>query len=75
MDNYFEKEKNNNRLDVLAATECSKRCLANFKTDRLSTNENICLTSCLNRYYDALVIGDDVFSNSLTNNRLNNLHH
>lgn len=72
MEYFFEREKNYNRIDALVATECSKRCLANFKSDRLSSNENLCLSSCANKFYDALIIGDNVYSNHLDNKNKDN---
>jgi hypothetical protein len=50
-----------NRLDTLAVTECGNRCLSNFKLDKLSSAENVCLTSCYSKFYDSLEIGEKLF--------------
>ncbi len=58
---YVERQKNFYRLDSLVTTECSRRCLSNFKSDKLNTDENVCLNSCFQRFYDALEIGETVY--------------
>ncbi len=63
---FFNRQKNFNRLSILATTECSKVCIANLKSDKLNSEEVLCLTNCATRFFDALNVGDNVF------NRLNN---
>jgi hypothetical protein len=53
--------KNNNRLNTLVITECGKRCLSNFRSENLSTDENVCLTSCYSKFYDSLEMGEKLF--------------
>jgi hypothetical protein len=53
--------KNNNRLNTLVVNECGKRCLSNFRSDNISTDENICLTSCFSKFYDSLEMGEKLF--------------
>jgi hypothetical protein len=58
---FTDKQKNFNRLDTIVASECSKYCLSNFKTDKLNTEENICLSNCFVKYYDALDLGETIY--------------
>ena len=64
--NLVEKQKNFYRLNTIAANECSKRCLNNFKTDKLNSQETMCLTVCTENFYNMLDLGEIVYD------RLNN---
>jgi hypothetical protein len=57
----IDEVKSLNRLGTQAMTECGKRCFANFKTDKISTDENVCLTSCYSKFYDSLELGGKLF--------------
>lgn len=59
--NLVERQKNFFRLNSIASNECGKRCLDNFKTNKLSSQENICLTSCVEKFYNLLEIGENVY--------------
>ncbi len=58
---FLDRQKNFNRLDSLVAGECSKVCLSNFKSDKLNSEENICLTNCFTKFYDVLDLGEHVY--------------
>lgn len=58
---WSEKEKNFKRLNAMVAGECSSRCLSNFKSDKLNSEENICLTNCFTKFYDVLELGEGVY--------------
>lgn len=58
---YVQRQKNFNRLDAIVTNECSKRCFNNIKSDKIGSDETICLTSCFQRYYDSLEVGENVF--------------
>lgn len=59
--NFLDVEKNNNRIDSIIANECSKKCLRNFKNDRLDAEETNCLTNCTQRFNDSVFLGEQVF--------------
>ena len=59
--NLVEKQKNFYRLNSIAANECSKRCLNNFKTDKLSSQETVCMTVCTENFYNLLDLGEKVY--------------
>jgi hypothetical protein len=53
--------KNLTRLETLSMTECGKRCFSNYKTDKISSDENLCLTNCYSKFYDSLEVGSKLF--------------
>jgi hypothetical protein len=53
--------KNLNRLDSVIVNECGKRCFANFKSEKLNSTENACITACFQKFYDTIDIGDKLF--------------
>ncbi len=59
--NTIDSLKNLNRIDSVIISSCGKRCFANLKSEKLNSAENACITTCVQKYYDALVIGDKVF--------------
>ena len=59
--NFIERHKNFNRLSALVTAECSRLCLSNFKADKLNREEVICISTCANKFYDSLEIGDNIF--------------
>ncbi len=68
--NVIDSLKSINRLDAAIVSSCGKRCFANLKSDKLNSSENACISSCVQKYYDSLTIGDKVFdhfSNHYTN--------
>lgn len=58
---FLDRQKNFNRLDILVNSECSKLCLSNFKSDKLNSEENVCLTNCFSKFYDSLDLGEYVY--------------
>jgi hypothetical protein len=58
---FLDRQKNFNRLDTLVTSECSKLCLSNFKSDKLNSEENVCLTNCFAKFYDTLDLGEHVY--------------
>jgi hypothetical protein len=69
MDNYYDLEKNQNRMDSLVVNACAKRCFSNFKSDKVMNQENICLSNCVLRYFDSLVFGEQVFDHLSKQNK------
>lgn len=61
MDAILDREKNQNRIDALVVSECGKKCFRNFKNEKIEEKENICMSSCVLRYYDSLMIGEKLF--------------
>lgn len=59
--NLVERQKNFYRLNTIAANECGKRCLNNFKTNKLSSQETICLTACTEKFYNMLDQGEKIY--------------
>jgi hypothetical protein len=66
--NYAERQKNFYRLNTIVANECGKRCLNNFKTNKLSSQETMCLTVCTEKFYNILDLGEYIY-NSLSNDK------
>ncbi len=58
--NLVERQKNFYRLNSIASNECGKRCLDNYKTNKLSSQETICITTCVEKFYNLLEIGENV---------------
>jgi|LauGreDrversion4_2_1035121.scaffolds.fasta_scaffold1845856_1 hypothetical protein len=59
---FLERHKNFNRINAVVSVECSKLCLNNLKSDKLNSDEIMCLSSCATKFYDAIELGDHVFS-------------
>jgi hypothetical protein len=59
---FLERHKNFNRIKSVVAAECSKLCLNNLKSDKLNSDEIMCLTSCGTKFYDSIELGDNVFT-------------
>jgi len=55
---FTDKQKNYNRIDNIVTSECASYCLSNFKSDKIDTQENVCLSNCYAKFYDALEIGE-----------------
>ncbi len=53
--------KNINRLNALIISQCGKRCFSNLKTDTLDKNENDCISTCIQKYFNTLEIGDKIY--------------
>jgi hypothetical protein len=58
---WGESEKNYSRLNSIVTNECGKRCMSDFKSNKLNTQEKICMTNCYTKFYDVLEIGENVF--------------
>ncbi len=69
--NIIDSLKNLNRLDTIIVSSCGMRCFANLKNDKLNSSENACISTCVQKYYDSLSIGDKVYDHFYQNN--NNL--
>jgi len=54
----IEAKKNFNRLLNNINSVCAKSCFKNMRSDRLSDDENLCMTNCQQKYYDVYDIGD-----------------
>lgn len=61
---HLEEQKNFNRVNALMAITCSEKCLKNFKSTSLSIEENECLGTCANLFYDSLLIGNGIYEKS-----------
>jgi len=59
--NLVERQKNFYRLNNIAANECGKRCLNNFKNNKLNSQETMCLTVCTEKFYNMLDQGEDIY--------------
>jgi len=39
---------------------CGRKCFNNFRADNLNDTENICMSNCINKYYDVYESGNQL---------------
>lgn len=61
-DEYVRNQQSLNEMLVNVGNICGTKCLVDFNTQSLSSQEEMCMSSCSQSYFDAMEKGEAAFS-------------